>query len=75
MTKQQGQQLRVDWILCDGYSLCADFIPEVIDLDEWGYPIIQPGPIHPSLLKDARKAVDSCPMRALILEPIPSERR
>jgi ferredoxin len=75
MTRQHEQRLRVDWILCDGYSLCADFIPEVIDLDEWGYPIIQPGPIDASLLKDARKAVDSCPMRALILEPVPPERR
>lgn len=75
MTKNEAHQLRVDWILCDGYSLCGDQIPEVIDLDEWGYPIIAPGPIHPSLLKDARKAVDSCPMRALILEPVPAERR
>ena len=75
MTKDKDLRLRVDWILCDGYSLCADLAPDLIDLDEWGYPILQPGPIEPWLVKDARKAVDSCPMRALILEHVPPERR
>jgi ferredoxin len=69
------QRLRVDWILCDAYGLCADFVPELIDLDEWGYPILQPGPVHPDLIKDAKKAVSNCPMMALILEPVPAERR
>jgi ferredoxin len=69
------KRLRVDWIRCEAYGLCADVLPEAIDLDEWGYPIIAPGPVDRSLLKDARKAVNSCPMTALILEPVPAERR
>ena len=23
----------VDWILCDGYGLCGDLVPDLIDLD------------------------------------------
>ena len=68
-------RLRVDWILCDGYGLCGDLLPDHIDLDEWRYPILQPGPVDPALLHDAQRAVDCCPMKALILEPVPRDRR
>ena len=66
------RQLRVDWIKCDGYGLCGDMLSEVIDLDEWRYPILRPGPLDPTLLHDAQRAVDCCPMKALILEPVPA---
>ena len=65
--------LRVDWIRCDGYGLCGDLAPDVIELDEWRYPIIRPGPVAPRDLDVVRRAVDCCPMRALILEA-PSSR-
>ncbi len=68
-------ELRVDWIKCDGYGLCGDFVPELIDLDEWRYPILQAGPVDPGHLNEAQRAVDCCPMKALILEPVPAERR
>lgn len=68
------RQLRVDWIKCDGYGLCGDMLPEAIDLDEWRYPIIRPGPVDAGLLDDAQRAVDCCPMKALILEPVPARR-
>ena len=69
------KRLRVDWILCDGYGLCGDMLPELIDLDEWRYPILRPGPVDPALLHDARRAVDCCPMKALILEAVGEGRR
>ena len=68
-------RLRVDWILCDGYGLCGDFVPSLIDLDEWRYPIIRPGPIDRSSLDAAQRAVDCCPTKALILETIRSGER
>jgi ferredoxin len=68
-------RLRVDWIKCDGYGLCGDLLPELIDLDEWRFPILQSGPVDRSLTHDAQRAVDCCPMKALILEPIRSDRR
>jgi ferredoxin len=67
-------RLRVDWIKCDGYGLCGDLLPELIGLDEWRYPILQPGPVDRAFREEAQRAVDCCPMKALILEPIPAER-
>ena len=64
------QRLRVDWILCDGYGLCSDLLPDLIDLDDWRYPIIGPEPIDKPSLHAAQRAVDCCPMKALILEPV-----
>jgi len=68
-------RLRVDWILCDGYGLCGDLVPDLIELDEWRYPILRPGPIDRSRLHDAQRAVDCCPMKALMLEPVDAGRR
>jgi ferredoxin len=61
------KRLRVDPILCDGYGHCAELLPEVIRLDEWGYPIVrEPVPGH--LEGDAKRAVAMCPRLALSLE-------
>ncbi len=68
-------RLRVDWIRCDGYGLCGDLAPDLIALDEWRYPILRAGAVDASLVNDARRAVDCCPMKALFLEPLPAERR
>jgi ferredoxin len=69
------RRLRVDWIKCDGYGTCGDMLPELIDLDEWRYPLLAPGTVPRSLLHDAQRAVDCCPMKALILERVPTPRR
>lgn len=61
-------RLRVNPIRCDGHGLCAELFPERVGLDDWGYPLIQPQPIGPDLLPAARKAVDACPVLALLLE-------
>jgi ferredoxin len=29
-------RLRVDWPACKGHGVCAEIVPEVISLDEWG---------------------------------------
>ena len=67
-------RLTVDWILCDGYGLCGDLAPDLIALDDWRYPILDPGPVDPDRLHDAQRAVDCCPMKALKLES-PSARQ
>ncbi len=61
-------ELRVDPIQCDAHGLCAAHVPELIELDEWGYPIIARGPIDGRTLAHARRAVDMCPALALRLE-------
>ncbi|TFG68653.1 MAG: ferredoxin [Thermomicrobiales bacterium] len=67
--------LRVDWILCDGYGLCGDLLPDLIDLDEWRYPILSPEPVERGRLSDAQRAIDCCPMKALKLESETVRRR
>jgi len=60
-------QLAVDRIACDGYGMCAELLPELIDLDDWGYPIIRDGGVPDALLDHARRAVAVCPVLALRL--------
>jgi ferredoxin len=60
--------VRVNPILCDGHGLCAELLPEAIELDEWGYPIIGSAPLPRSLEQHARRAVAACPVLALRLE-------
>jgi ferredoxin len=62
------QVLRVNPILCDAHGLCAELFPERIELDEWGYPIIDGSPVPRSLEAHARRAVAACPVLALKLE-------
>ena len=60
-------QLAVDRIKCDGRGLCSELLPELIRLDDWGYPIITPGPVPDQLMAHAQRAVDGCPVLALAL--------
>jgi ferredoxin len=65
-----GERLVVNPILCDAYGHCAELLPELISLDEWGYPIVdETVPAH--LRKNARRAVAGCPRLALRLERRP----
>ena len=59
--------VRVDPIACDGSGLCAELLPERIQLDDWGYPIVDPAPITPELREHAERAVAACPTLALLL--------
>lgn len=59
--------LRVDRIRCDGYGMCAELLPEMMDLDDWGFPIMRRDEVPPQLLDHARRAVAVCPVVALSL--------
>ncbi|MEP7023426.1 MAG: ferredoxin [Actinomycetota bacterium] len=52
---------------CSGHGLCAGFLPELITMDEWGYPIMLADQVPDSLLSHARRAVGLCPVLALRL--------
>jgi ferredoxin len=64
-------QLRVDPTVCAGHGLCAELAPELVTLDEWGYPIITARPVPPALDRTARRAVTDCPALALALTRVP----
>jgi ferredoxin len=57
-------RLEINPIACTGHGLCADLLPELIELDEWGYPMLS-GPIPKDLEAHARRAVSACPTLAL----------
>jgi ferredoxin len=65
--------LRVNPINCSGHGACAELLPELIALDEWGYPLIDPGPVPPELTAEARRAVAACPALALKLMRAPEQ--
>jgi ferredoxin len=63
-----SDHLRVNPILCDAHGHCAELLPELIELDDWGYPIVSAEAIPPDLARDARRAVSMCPRLALLVE-------
>ena len=65
------ERLVVNPILCDAYGHCAELLPELISVDEWGYPMIGEENIPGHLRRDARRAVAACPRLALRLERQP----
>jgi ferredoxin len=60
-------RITIDPVACDAYGYCAEILPEVIGLDEWGYPILREGPLEGNLVALARRAARDCPKRALTL--------
>ena len=70
--------VRVDRVACDGRGVCADLLPELITLDEWGYPVVHDARVPDGMLQHARRAVAGCPLLALRLveaPPPPPEHR
>jgi ferredoxin len=59
--------MRVDPIACRAHGLCADLLPELIRLDEWGYPIVARTPVPAAAQADGKRAVAACPTLALRL--------
>jgi ferredoxin len=62
------RRLAVNWTTCVGHGICAELLPELIQLDDWGYPIVQPGPIPPELEPHVKRAIEACPTLALLVQ-------
>jgi ferredoxin len=63
-----GWRLRINPIACDGRQLCAELLPELIRLDDWGFPIVAAGHVPAELVTHARRAAALCPTLAVLLE-------
>jgi len=59
------KNLRIDRIACTGRGLCGELLPELIGLDEWGYPVIKDRAVPDRLRAHTRRAVAACPRLAL----------
>ena len=60
-------RLKVDWARCSGHGLCARIAPEMVQLDNQGYPMFLDMPVPFWLEKEAQQAVEMCPALALSL--------
>lgn len=69
MSDNVRRRLRVNPTLCTGYGYCAEIVPELITVDDWGYPIVSKAHIESDgMLKLARRAIATCPRLALLIE-------
>lgn len=64
-------RLHIDWTRCDRRGLCVELLPELLDRDDWGYPLVRNGSREPDIdsshVKYTKDAVKRCPRLALHL--------
>ena len=65
-------RLIVDPIACDGRGLCAELLPELITLDDWGFPVVTNADVPERLRGEAAAVVRLCPRLALRLRRVRS---
>ena len=61
-------RLRVNPITCDGHGLCAELLPELLSVDDWGYPSPVVAEVPSELEGHAQRAAQQCPTLAIVLE-------
>ena len=62
-----SHELRINPIACDAHGVCAELLPEIIELDPWGYPILASAEVPQGLVEHAKRAIAACPVLALTL--------
>ncbi|AKJ15527.1 hypothetical protein ABB07_37345 [Streptomyces incarnatus] len=60
-------KLLLDSTRCQGYGLCQEPAPELIDIDDWGYAQVRVHDVPPGSEDAAEAAVAACPNSALKL--------
>jgi ferredoxin len=64
-------RLHLDWTRCDGHGSCIELLPDVLAVDDFGFPVARSGDRDPVVTRRderaARHAVRNCPLLALRL--------
>jgi ferredoxin len=64
-------RLHIDWTRCDGHGSCAELLPELLGVDDFGFPVPRGSERDPRVVRRdedaARHAVRNCPVMALRL--------
>ncbi len=63
-------RVRVDPIKCTAFGFCGEFLPEVFDLDDWGYAWVQRPDVPVTLAEAAYHTAKACPTGAIIVEMV-----
>lgn len=62
-------RLHIDWTRCDGHGSCAELLPGLLTVDDFGFPLptsVERDPVVPGHeVEAARHAVRNCPVMAL----------
>lgn len=62
-------RLHVDWTRCDGHGSCVELLPELLDVDDFGFPVARSHERDPAVPREhqaaASHAVRTCPLMAL----------
>ena len=59
-------KIQVDSTKCDGYGLCAENAPQLLELDDFGYATARYGGVVPPGEETAAEAaIKSCPVEAI----------
>jgi ferredoxin len=61
-------RIEVDWTRCDGHALCGLLLPENLENDADGFPVVRRREVADADLRHARRAVSACPALALRLD-------
>ncbi|MEV7415265.1 ferredoxin [Streptomyces sp. NPDC089919] len=61
-------KLLLDATRCQGYGLCQEQAPELVDIDEWGYAKVLALTVPAGAEDTARACAESCPNAALRVE-------
>ncbi|MFJ6758634.1 MULTISPECIES: ferredoxin [unclassified Streptomyces] len=61
-------KLLLDSTRCQGYGLCQEHAPELVELDEWGYAKVIAVAVPSGTEEAARACAESCPNSALRVE-------
>lgn len=69
-SKVRPSRLILNPLLCQGHGICTLMAADLLALDSWGYPAVLVEVINGKELFAAQRAVRSCPVGALHLEPI-----
>ncbi len=63
-------RIRVNPIKCTAFGFCGEFLPEVFDLDDWGYAWLQRSEVPMSLEEAAYETARCCPTGAITVEVV-----
>lgn len=57
--------------LCAGFGICLGLAPEVFELHEDGYAVVQTAEVPPELEDIVRRAATQCPAQAIFISEEP----
>jgi len=68
-------RLRIDPAACDGVGVCAHLAARMIELDRWGFPVVDDRSLSRGEVASAERAVRACPRKALWIDRAPEPAR